>query len=357
MASGSVISGTTLGRGGRKLAGHLADWERENEHTSLGATRGLFAESLVDGVMELTRIVSHVRSRCPVYHAHVNPELPWTVEQWARYWVLFEREFGLERQPFVEALHVKHSREHRHRAYSRVRADGTVIPVNSDYARHEKLSRIAEWEFGGRHIKGAHNRAVAAFLKKEGRLDVLASIEKAGLTIGPRVAPAISPRQRAQSERTGVDPRALPLIALEIWQTRVSGEQLIAAFALEGLRLAQGEKVPVLIDAAGGVHSLTRCIGQASTAAGKRIGAAAVRSRLLNIDLPYLNPNGGYDGAMNIISALACSWQSSEIFLSENHDGFYASASGSRNLRAFPDIFVAVASFVPRSSRSNGFSC
>ncbi|MDE8346703.1 MAG: hypothetical protein POH28_11110 [Acidocella sp.] len=296
MATGAVISGATRGPGGTALGRHLADRRstRQNDGALLGATRGIISEDIEAAIAELTRICSHARSKQPLYHVHLDPQLPWTEQQYARYWQLFEKEFGFQNQPFVEAIHIKHGRAHDHRVYSRVRRNGTIIPLKYDYARREKLSRIVEFEFGGRHIAGGHNWAVAAALKKEGRQDVLASIEKAGLTTAQRPAPAVTPEQRAQAERTGIDPRVLASIALTIWQTEVSGDALIAAFALEGFRLAQGEKVPVIIDAAGGAHSLTRYIGQASAAAGKRIKAAEVRSRLLNIDLPPLRPKGNY---------------------------------------------------------------
>ena len=146
----------------------------------LGATRGHCPIDIEDAIAELTHIVSHARSSQPLYHVHLDPEQPWTQTQCDRYWFLFEQEFGFENQPFAEAVHIKHGRAHYHRVYSRVRRDGTVIALSHDYARREKIGRIAEVEFDGRHIAGRHNNAAAAALLRDGRMDVVKSIEAAG---------------------------------------------------------------------------------------------------------------------------------------------------------------------------------
>lgn len=294
MASGGVISGATKGRGGPALARHLADLRREpqNDATRLGATRGLMADSIKDAIAELTHMVSHVRSSQPIYHVHLDPEQPWTQTQRDRYWFLFEREFGFENRPFAEAVHIKNGREHYHRAYSRVRRDGTVISISHDYARREKVGRIAELEFGGRHIAGRHNKAATAALRRDGRMDVVKSIEAAGLMSMPRPEARMTPRQRHQAVRTGLDPTEVAVIALRIWQEHAT-DALVREFALEGLWLCEGDKGPVLVDLAGGVHSLTRTIGKASAAAGHRIRAADIKTRMANIDLRPLSDEGG----------------------------------------------------------------
>ena len=100
-------------------------------------------------IHKLTHIVSHARSRQPLYHVHLDPEQPWTQTQCDRYWFLLEQEFGFESQPFAEAVHIKHGRAHYHRAYSRVRRDGTVIAISHDYARREKLGGLLMVSFLG----------------------------------------------------------------------------------------------------------------------------------------------------------------------------------------------------------------
>jgi hypothetical protein len=258
----------------------------------LGATRGIVSDEIEAAIAELTRIVSHARSKQPLYHVHLDPELPWTEQQHGRYWQLFEEEFGFQNQPFAEVIHTKHGRAHDHRVYSRVRRNGTIIPLQYDYARREKLSRTVEFEFDGRHIAGRHNRAVAAALKKEGRLDVLQSIEAAELTSVARPVADMAPDERHQFNRTGMDPRVIASVALAAWHDTVSGEDFIAALARQGLQLAMGTKVPVLVDLAGGAHSLTRLIGNASAATGTRIKAKEVKARIANLKLPLHHQQG-----------------------------------------------------------------
>lgn len=300
MARGAVISGATRGRGGVALARHLADRrrERQNEQTRLGATRGVFALDIEKAIDELTRIVSHARSRQPLYHVHLDPEVPWAQAQRDRYWCLFEAEFGFQRQPFVEAVHVKHEREHYHRVYSRVRGDGTVIPLSHDYARREKIGRQIEFELGGRHLVGGHNWAVARALIADGRLDVARSIAAAGLLTADRPVAAMTPRQRHQAARTGIDPRDIRAVVLKVWNESTT-EALLSSLALEGLQLCAGDKVPVLRDLAGGVHSLTRVLGEASKAAGRRIPAAEVKARIAHLHLPQLSETGEHDDDTN----------------------------------------------------------
>lgn len=295
MARGAVISGATRGRGGAALGRHLADRraERQNDETRLGSTRGVFACDVQAAIDELTRIVCHVRSRQPIYHVHLDPEVPWTKAQRARYWSALETEFGFERQPFVEAIHVKHGREHYHRAYSRVRSDGTVIPLSHDYARREKVGRQIEFEFGGRHVAGRHNRAAAHVLAREGHHEVVRSMEASGILTQARPEARMTPKERHQAARTSIDPTDVQAVAFRIWTTSET-EMLIPDLAAEGLRLCQGDKGPVLLDLAGGVHSLTRSIGRTSNARGNRIGAAEVKARLSGLGLPHLSEQRGY---------------------------------------------------------------
>lgn len=289
MAVGGIISGATQGRGGAALGRHLADRRQEpqNEVARLGATRKILATDIEAAIDELTLIASHARSKKTIYHVHVDPQASWTLAQYSRYWQLFEREFGLERQAFVEAVHVKHDREHYHRAYSRVREDGSVIPMSHDYPRREKIGRIVEAEFGSQHVAGGHNRAVAAALAREGREDVRQSMAESGIISQPRPIAKMTPRERHQAENSGVALADIYAVALQIWNESPD-EMLAENFSAEGFRLCRGDKGPVLLDLAGGVHSLTRIIGSASHEQGRRIRAALVKARIANLDLPSL---------------------------------------------------------------------
>lgn len=288
-----MIGGATRGAGGRALGAHLADAKAQNELTREGASRGLVSTGIRDQVRELGEVASHARSARPLYHVHADPAGAWSEGQWDRYWRAFEEEFGLSKQPFAEAVHIKQGREHRHRVYSLAKPDGTVIPMRHDFARREKLHRLAELETGERLTAGRHNKAVLAALEAEGKHDAAAALREAGLDRRDRPA-AVTPEQRAQAERTMTDPNAVGVLVLTAWRASDGGGAFRAALEERGLRLAQGDRVPVVIDAEGGAHPLARILGRESKAAdGERIRAADVADRLSDLDLPRHAPDAG----------------------------------------------------------------
>jgi hypothetical protein len=318
---GGMISGATRGRGGPDLAKHLADRRPRphNEKATLGESRSILSEDIESAVIELTRITSHSRSKKPIYHVHLDPEYLISLEQRCRYWDLFEAEFNLDQQPFLEAVHIRHGREHYHRAYSLVKSDGNVIPMPHDYARREKLGRIAEAEFGGRHVLGRHNRSVVSALRTEGRHDVAASIEAAGLTSAPRPVAQITPTQRYQAERTGIDPTEIRIRAFDVWSKLDPQDDPVSCFAAAELRLCQGKMGPILVDRAGGKHGLASAISKESYARGSRVLASEVNRRLALAKLPMYNETGVYDGRY---SAAGKPPGADELFLdSEDHFG------------------------------------
>ena len=285
-----MIAGATRGAGGPALGRHLAN-AGMNEAVIVGESRGLVSEGIRDQVAELTRLGSHARTQAPVYHVHADPPegRPWDHADRARYWKLFEKEFGLEWQPFASVLHIKGGREHEHRAYLRTRPDGTAIRLDHDFARREKLSRIMEHERGEPFTRGAHNRAVITALKKDGREDVADAMRAAGLHEGPRARAAVTPTERAQQERTHVTKAAVAAAALAAWRQSDTGPALLHALAAQGLRLAAGDKpgMAVVLDGNGGAHSLARLLAQASKAeGGARLPAADVAARLDGVVLP-----------------------------------------------------------------------
>jgi hypothetical protein len=320
-----MITGATRGGGGRKLANHLADVKGHNVQTILGATRGLGVTEIRAALRELDAGAAGGNTDRHAYHLHMDPGPAevWTDDTRREAWARLEAEMGLADAPFVEVRHVtwrtlepeddldrvravhgadamreKDSRHqvlmaHEHRVYDLTRDDGSVIDTSNDYARREKLGRVFEHDHGFDLVSGRHNRAVAARLDGE-RPDVAAAIRAAGLTDGPRPQASISPRARAQADRTGVDPRAVGAAVLAAWGASDGGMAFGAALREQGLTLAMGTKAALVIDGAGGVHPLARMLGKESKiAAGDRITAADVAARLSGLDLPRHDPAAG----------------------------------------------------------------
>ncbi|MHB0699109.1 relaxase/mobilization nuclease domain-containing protein, partial [Roseomonas mucosa] len=290
-----MIGGATRGSGGGALGRHLSN-EAKNEQVIPLEGRGLIARDVRDQVAELTEMGAHARTRTPLYHVHADPpaDRPWSEDERRQYWERFEAEFGLEGRPFAAVGHLKDGRLHEHRVYLRIRDDGTAIRLDHDHARREKLHRLFEIERGEQLTPGAHNRAVIAAMEREGRHEAAQAMREAGLDTMERPRADTTPRQRAQAERTGADPRAVGAAALAAWQASDGGRAFAAALEERGLRLAQGTKAPVIIDAEGGAHPLARMLGKESKAAGtERIRAADVAARLDGLDLPRHAPGAG----------------------------------------------------------------
>lgn len=286
-----MIAGATRGAGGPALGRHLANAEM-NEQVITGESRGLLSEGIGDQVAELTRLGSHARTQAPVYHVHADPPegRPWNDADRARYWELFEREFGLERQPFASVVHVKGGREHEHRAYLRTRPDGTAIRLDHDFARREKLSRIMEHERGEPFTRGAHNRAVITALEKDGHEDLADAMRAAGLHKGPRPRAAVTPTERLQQDRTGISKKDVAACVAQAWAASDSGSAFAAALAEHGLVLARGDRrggMPVVVDGTGNTHAVTRMLAMAARSDGMPAPPAAdVAARLDGMMLP-----------------------------------------------------------------------
>ena len=281
-----MIGGATRGGGGSKLGKHLDDAKGQNERTWSGSSRGLVSDSIRARVAELTTIACHARSRAPLYHVHADPDVDWSEQQWTRYWQLVEDEFALVRQPYAEAVHLKAGRQHRHRVYSLVKPDGTCLRLDHDYIRREKLHRLVELETGAAITPGRHNRAVLAALDAQGLTVAAAELRAAGLGTMERPAAPMTPRERMQAERTGVDPRVVGAAVLAAWHTSDTGAAFLAALADQGLRLAQGDKVPVVVDDQGGTHPLAKLLAKTAKAGGSApIRAADVAARLKGVTL------------------------------------------------------------------------
>lgn len=283
-----MITGGTRGTGGPALARHVANIDN-NESIEMGESRGLISGDIHSQVMEVTELASVRGHKKPVYHCHLDwpREVEMTDGMRADFWSRFEREFGLENQPFASQIHIKNGRPHEHRQYSRLLENGKVATMSDDFARREKICRAFEHDHQMDMVKGRFNRRVASELRAEGRPDVADAMEEKGLLAGRPGQSNLSPKQRQQLERTGIDPGAVGVAALAAWKASDSGEAFQTALHEQNLHLAQGQKNAVLVDASGSVHSLPRLLGTASKAeGGDRIKASEVKARLEGLDLP-----------------------------------------------------------------------
>lgn len=282
-----MISGATRGRGiGDALARHLLN--PENEAVVVIPARGLGSAGLTAQVRELVALSLGGRTDRPIYHVHLDPDagIADEVAARARWWALFEAEFGMEGQPFCGVEHVKHGRHHEHRVYGLVRPDGSVIDLAWDYPRREKVSRIVEHAFGMAPVASKHARSLARRLRDEGRPDVADWLTRSGSLERARPIAPLTPAERLQQERTDTPLDAVRRAALAAWHDSADGPTFLAALRARGLDLRRGRKGAVIIDGSGGAHLATRVIGAAARRfEGKRILAAAVKERIGSLTL------------------------------------------------------------------------
>lgn len=284
-----MMTGATGGRGGGALGNHLAATADMGAGATPGISRGLVSDTTQGRIAELTKIASRARTAKPLYHVFARPPegSAWTKQAFARFWEGFEREFKLEKQPFAEAIHDNGG--HEHRVYSLVRRDGTTTRMGNDYARREKLERVAEFDRGEAFIKGAHNKAVIQALEKE-RPEVAAAMLAAGLHEGPRPVAPLTPTERAQQERTATRKVDVAQAVAIAWAASDSGQAFAAALAEHGLVLARGDRrggVPVIVDSTGNTHAVTRMLNMAAKADGAPATPGAdIAARLDGMALP-----------------------------------------------------------------------
>ncbi|WHQ68651.1 relaxase/mobilization nuclease domain-containing protein [Methylorubrum extorquens] len=283
-----MISGAMRGKGeSDALARHLM--KPENDEVVVIQARGLGSPDIRGQIRELVAMSLGGRTDQPIYHLHVDPEdgIQDNAGARARWWALFEAEFGLAGQPYCGVEHYKKDRRHEHRVYSLVRPSGAVVDLRHDFARREKVSRIVEFEHGmPRPTPSKHSRAIVAALREAGRDDVAGWMEASGTTTAARPVARLSPQERLIQERTGVSLDDLRAAALAAWRESVDGPGFIEALRRRGLSLREGRSGPVVVDATGTAHLATRLVGAAARRAdGTRIPAAEVKDRLAGLTL------------------------------------------------------------------------
>lgn len=281
-----MISGATRGAGiGNALAKHLMKDENE---VRVVEGRGLGCITLQGKIAELVALSAGGRTDRPVYHVHCSPD-PGIADETAaraRFWVLFEREFGMEGQPWCGVEHVKKDRRHEHRVYTVAKPDGGIVDLRFDFIRREKIARVVEYEHGMAPVPSKHARAIVAALRRDGRDDVADWLVAAGMTTIARPVAPLTPRERLVQERTGVDLEDVRRAALAAWRASKDGQGFLAALRERGLDLRQGRVGPVVVDQVGTAHLATRLIGAAARRfEGDRIPAVAVKTLLGGLEL------------------------------------------------------------------------
>ncbi|QYO76540.1 LPD7 domain-containing protein [Devosia salina] len=285
-----MIGGLVLHDGHPALAIHLARVD-DNERVTF-RTRGLSANTIADAIAELRLMALGSRTGKPIIHSWASPSMTYSDADWERHREEYEAEFGLVGFPCVEVYHLKYGEGgrtsmHVHRVHLRIDSDGRVASTSHSAARQEKVSRISEFLAGERFTSGVFNKSVISRLREEGRPEIADAMVRAGLD---KTTAAASPTsvERATAERLqdlSVDEVWRRCAAA--WRRSDTGPAFSAALADSGLRLAQGEKCPVVVSPAGVTHPLLRAINKGGERqSGQAIRKADLTARLRGMVLP-----------------------------------------------------------------------
>jgi hypothetical protein len=287
-----MIGGLVEHDGHRALAIHLGKAE-DNEVVQI-ETHGLASSGLAAALDELRFMASDCRSKKPLLHVWASPGTHYSAADWMRYREAFEAEFGLTGFPCVEVTHRKFSAggrtaEHKHFVYLRVDHSGRAVRMSHSAARMEKVSRIAEVRNGERLTPGVFNKSVIAHLRHDGLGDIADALVSAGLA-NTKASAATKSGERAMSERLNdfAADEVWRRVA-KAWQQSDNGVSFQSALAVDGFRLAVGEKCPVVVTANGSVHPLLRALNKGLEGARIRLRKADVAERLLDIQFPSID--------------------------------------------------------------------
>jgi hypothetical protein len=253
------------------LAAHLGNAEK-NEKVSLIEVRGTVADDLRGALIEMDAYAMGTRCEKPLYHAAMSPEPPHrlTDEQRSEAIDALEKKLGLEGHARVVVMHEKLGRQHIHVVWSRIDiAHMKSVSDSHNYRKHEEVSRDLERRFGHDRVQGAH-------------------VERHGVERPDRTP---SRAELRQEERTGITGAQVKAEVTAAFQASDSPEAFKRALEDQGMILAKGDRRDfVVVDRAGGIHSLARRIDgikavelrafMAKTHAGSRSSGKGINLRL-----------------------------------------------------------------------------
>lgn len=230
------------------LAKHLGNAEK-NERVSLIEARGTVAQDLRGALIELDAYAAGTRCERSLYHAAISPGPPHRLAPEQRDIAIntLEERLGLTGHSRVVVMHEKLGREHIHVVWSRIDLNKMrSVSDSHNYRKHEEVARELERRFGHERVQGAHH-------------------ERDGVERPDRTP---SRAELRQEERTGIKGKDVKRDVTEAFQKSDGPAAFKAALEDKGYLLAKGDRRDfVVIDHAGGIHSLARRIDGMKAAA------------------------------------------------------------------------------------------
>jgi hypothetical protein len=223
------------------LAKHLLNAEANEQVTVLDIS-GTVSKDLRGALIEMDAYALGTRCVKPLYHAAISPEPPHklTARQRAIAVNTLELELGLWGHSRAIVIHEKHGREHIHVVWSRIDTDRMrSVSDSHNYRQHELVARKLERQFSHERVQGAH-------------------VERDGVDRPDRTP---SRAELRQEERTGIKGEDVKEEITEAFKASDTGAAFQVAIEDRGYLLAKGDRRDfVIVDRAGGIHSLARRI-------------------------------------------------------------------------------------------------
>ena len=246
------------------LAAHLGN-AVTNERVTLLEARGTVAQDLRGALIEMDAYAVGTRCEKPLYHANIDPQPPYrlTPEQRMEAIDALEEKLGLSGHQRVVVMHEKYGRQHFHIVWTRINLDQMKSVSDShNYRKHEEVARDLERRFEHERVQGAH-------AEREG-------VER------PDRTP--SRAELRQEERTGIKGKDVKIAVTAAFKSCDNAFAFHAALNDAGYVLATGDRRDfVIVDHAGGIHSLARRIDGMKAAELREFMAPIDRENLPDI--------------------------------------------------------------------------
>lgn len=225
--------------GPRALAAHLGNAEK-NERVTLLETKGVIAKDLRGALVEMDAYAVGTKAEKSLYHAAISPEPPHRLSEKQRTEAIdaMEKKLGLTGHARVVVMHEKLGRQHIHVVWSRINLEKMCAVSDShNYRKHEEVARDLERRFGHERVQGAHH-------------------ERDGVKRPDRTP---SRAELRQEERTGIKGKAVREEVSALFKASENAVYFKDALVEKGYVLARGDRRDfVIVDRAGGIHSLAR---------------------------------------------------------------------------------------------------
>jgi len=235
-----IIKGSA--RTGPQALGPYLQNADANERVDVVETRGTVAKDIVGALIEMDAYAEGSRCQKPLYHAQISPEPPFrlTPEQRNEAVDALEEKLGFTGHPRVVVIHEKKDREHIHVVWTRINSDTMkAVPISFNYVKNEEVSRDLERRFGHPRVQGAHAERDGA--ERPDRSPTRSELE--------------------QEEKTGVSRKAVKEDVTACFRSSDAADAFRAAVEDKGYLLAKGDRRDfVVVDQAGGIHSLAKMI-------------------------------------------------------------------------------------------------